>query len=64
MGERVDVGMDRQIKDLDNKLRILNFGVKIDHGTFDDNVPDGVTRTNDIEVYRDWKQSAIFLKMA
>ena len=25
-GDRVEAGMDRQIKDLDRKLRVLNFG--------------------------------------
>ena len=25
-GDRVDAGMDMQIKDINNKLRVLNFG--------------------------------------
>ena len=63
-GDRIDAGMDRQIKDLDRNLRVLNFGQPINHETFDMHCPPSVKKTNDAEIYRDWKQSQIFLKMA
>jgi hypothetical protein len=56
--------MDRQISELDKQLRVLNFGQPITHSFMEQYMPDRIKKANDVDAYRDWKQSEIYLKMS
>jgi hypothetical protein len=42
---------------------VLNFGQPITHSFLEQYMPERIKAANDVDAYRDWKQSEIYLKM-
>ena len=54
--------MDVDILELDRLFREVNFGIPINHETFDQHLPRGMDKVKDLTEYRKWKQRQIIFK--
>ena len=57
-----DMSLDEQVQQLDKEFRHINFGMKIDHDTFEKIRPSHIDKEKDITAYREWKKCAIIFK--
>ena len=61
-GAALDYKMDQDIQELDRAYREVNFGIPIDHDTFDEFIPPTLDKEKDVTAYRIWKQRQIIFK--
>ena len=61
-GAALDVKLDLDILELDRLFREVNFGIPINHETFDQHLPKSIDKVKDLTEYRQWKQRQIIFK--
>ena len=54
-GAALDFKMDVDILELDRLFREVNFGIPINHETFDQHLPRDMDKVKDLTEYRKWK---------